>query len=79
MNKIYERMMLSLIEAKKKGKLLPGPGSEKRGASDDESHPILPDIFKHMDLGSIRKELDDLGITTQLPVDKPKDEPKGKK
>ena len=37
MNKVYERMTLSLIEAaKKKGKILPGPGSQKRSSSRSE-------------------------------------------
>ena len=61
-------------------KVLPGPGNpeykpekkgSKKGSKKGKPHPLLGDIFKDMDLGSIKRQLDDLGIT-KLPVDKDK-------
>ena len=79
MNKVYERMMLSLLEA---DKTIPGPGNpeykpEKKGSKKGEPHPLLGDIFKEFG-GTLdmQKELDKLSIR-KLPKDK--DRPKGKK
>ena len=78
MNKVYERMMLSLIEDLDPNSKEPKPKPKpKTQVKKDKGHPFLGDIFNHMNLGAIQKELDKLTSVPQ--PKKPKGNGNGKK
>tara|TARA_R110002110_G_scaffold412973_1_gene639721 strand:+ start:167 stop:385 length:219 start_codon:yes stop_codon:yes gene_type:complete len=66
MNKVYERMMLSLIEDLDPNSKEPKP-KPKTQVKKGKGHKILGDIFNHMNLGDLQQELDKLTSVPKKP------------